>query len=97
MVEDLVRSRHLKSLKRKDIHTLLGEPMPYEGTPENEDWYVIEERYRNEADQFELPYLQRHLVIQFKSDKRTVSSLFIQTASDVPGKKQPRVVRVPVK
>jgi hypothetical protein len=41
--------------------------MSYNDTPFGEDWYVIEERYRNESDRFEKPYLQRHLVIKYLS------------------------------
>ncbi len=97
MVEDLVRNRHLRRLQRGAIHALLGKPMPYELTPENEDWYVIEERYHNESDHFETPCLQRHLVIEYVSRTQAVASLSIDTAADAPGTKKVRTTRVFIK
>jgi hypothetical protein len=79
------------------VASLLGAPMPYGLTPEDEDWYVIEERYRNESNQFEQPYLQRHLVIKYPRNARNLSRLYITTATDVPGTKKLKVRRVPFK
>ncbi len=71
--------------------------MPYETIADDEDWYVVEERYHNEADQFDQPYLQRHLVIKYSKSARSSSMLYIQTTTDVPGTRTVKVTRVPLK
>jgi hypothetical protein len=65
MLPDLLGRLKLRSLSKDQVQALLGPPMSYNDTPTGEDWYVIEERYRNESDRFEKPYLQRHLVIKY--------------------------------
>ncbi len=65
MLPDLLGRLQLLNLPKDRVHELIGPPMPYVDIPSGEDWYVIEERYRNEKDRFEHPYLQRHLVIKY--------------------------------
>ncbi len=97
MLDDLVSSHHLSGLARDAVHSLLGAPMPYELAPDDEDWYVVEERYHDESNQFEEPYLQRHLIIKYARNARSPSMLYIETTTDVPGTKKVKVSRVPLK
>lgn len=64
---------------------LLGDPMPYEVTPSDEDWYLIQEDFRGDGtSQWEEPYLQVHLVIKFNEATQEAIEIGISKTEDGP-------------
>jgi hypothetical protein len=89
MVQDLIKNYGIKGLTRQEIVQLLGEPMPYEDIPIDQNWYLIQEAFHsNGTSQGEEPYLQVHLVIKF--DEKTQKAIelgFFKTENDLQHKK----------
>ncbi len=85
MVHDLLMRHKIIGLCRKEIVKLLGDPMPYEDTPSDEDWYLIQEAFHGDgASQWEEPYLQVHLVIKFDETKQKAIEIGISKTEDDP-------------
>lgn len=88
MLHDLIKRYRIKGLHRREIIQLLGDPMPYEGNPTNEDWYLIQEAFHgNGTSQWEEPYLQVHMLIKFDETTQKAIEIGIYKTADDPDHK----------
>jgi hypothetical protein len=93
MLRDLIDSYNVKTLKKDQVRALLGKPMLFEMIPENEDWYVVLERYHGDGnDPKEMPYLQISLVVKYNKQTSEVLEIGLSREKEVPGKKKIDVV-----
>jgi len=89
MIGDLLNQHKVKKLSRSEIRRLLGKPMPYETTPENEDWYLVQELFHGPGTgRWEEPYLQAHLVFKYSSKSQVVREVGISRTEDTPGQEK---------
>jgi len=90
MLDDLLRRHNLKQMNRNQIKALLGEPQEYPDTPDNQDFYLLQESFHGDNIQ-NPPYLQVFLVIKWTPRRDGVIELGVSRMEDVPGKKEPLV------
>jgi hypothetical protein len=83
MVPDLIKKYKINGLNRRDVVHLLGDPMPYEDTPADENWYLIQDAFHGSGtSQWEEPYLQVHLVIKFEETTQRAIEIGLSRAED---------------
>jgi hypothetical protein len=90
MIQDLIKRHHLKKLNRNEVQSLLGEPMSWEGTPNNEDWYVVKELFHNPSDILETSYFSICLVIKYAAHGGSVVEVGLSQFDKSPSPRKPK-------